>query len=222
MGADASELDVRQMIGRLLLIFGYLLFGALATTAIAWASAAWTEFDLLYVEPSDEWIDIATADPSCRPTDIESHRSTTLGATLQADWAAARGDTDAATFVWEGHQLHAGWPFRALSWSYTQFYSTLKLLPLSSYSAGIRLPHDNSAFAPSLERRLPVRPLPVGFLADSLLWAMLAFGGVSTITACRRAWRRRRNRCAECGYLLGRWGDCPECGSPQPSRISTV
>ncbi|MBX3357593.1 MAG: hypothetical protein KF745_04110 [Phycisphaeraceae bacterium] len=65
---------------------------------------------------------------------------------------------------------------------------------------------------------LPSAPIWPGIIADTLFW----FTAVALVAAVlfgpgrlRRSWRRRRSRCAHCGYpLQGLVSDaCPQCGT---------
>jgi hypothetical protein len=61
---------------------------------------------------------------------------------------------------------------------------------------------------------LPYLPYWPGLLTNTLFYALL-FAALHQLTAyARRARRRRRNRCAACGYDLSGLDatPCPECG----------
>jgi hypothetical protein len=62
-------------------------------------------------------------------------------------------------------------------------------------------------------RPLPLRPEPVGFLINSVMWGSLAFS-MPMLASIRHAIRCRRNHCPACGYDLSgsTTGTCPECG----------
>ncbi|MFT5422611.1 MAG: hypothetical protein ACI89L_000376 [Phycisphaerales bacterium] len=72
-----------------------------------------------------------------------------------------------------------------------------------------------SADAP-LDSRLPLRPLPLGFAINTLLYAGIVFGTWEGLGYARRARRRRKGLCAKCAHSLDGLPDsapCPECGT---------
>jgi hypothetical protein len=69
--------------------------------------------------------------------------------------------------------------------------------------------------------RIPLRPMPLGFLANSLLYALVIWGGAWVVALARREYRQHRvneGRCSRCGYSLRglKHPRCPECGAPFP------
>lgn len=63
---------------------------------------------------------------------------------------------------------------------------------------------------------LPLLPLWPGFLLNTFFYALLLFGAWRLPGMLRRAVRRRRGRCAGCGYSrdgLDAGTACPECGA---------
>lgn len=68
-------------------------------------------------------------------------------------------------------------------------------------------------------RIIPLRPAPIGFAIDTLLFG----GAAAAIMAVRRgivrASRRRRGECPECGHALAGAGQCVECGWRLPAAI---
>ncbi len=92
-------------------------------------------------------------------------------------------------------------------------------LPDAALADGIRIDLDASG---ANWRELPVVPLPLGFVVNTVL-----YGGVALILllAIRWAWRRvvgvrraRRGTCASCGYQVGDLVACPECGAGVSGR----
>lgn len=74
---------------------------------------------------------------------------------------------------------------------------------------------------------VPLRPMPVGLLVNTVVFALLWSIALLPLVALRglRRWRRaRRNRCVACGYVLGGLPDgvpCAECGR-EPAERTTV
>lgn len=64
-------------------------------------------------------------------------------------------------------------------------------------------------------RWLPLWPDPVGFVANTTLFAALIAGMLWCPGAVRRRWRRSAGRCPACGYDLrvAAADRCPECGT---------
>jgi len=80
-----------------------------------------------------------------------------------------------------------------------------------------------------LPRGLPLRPLPLGFLLNTLIYAMIGSALLFAGTSLRRTIRRRRGQCLHCGYDLRgappgpldapdapETVQCPECGRRSP------
>lgn len=66
---------------------------------------------------------------------------------------------------------------------------------------------------------LPWIPYPLGVLANSLFYALLALGVMALLRWMRVRRRRARDQCVACGYELGDGVDvCPECG---PAAVRT-
>jgi len=62
---------------------------------------------------------------------------------------------------------------------------------------------------------LPLRPMPIGFACNCLVFSAIAFMPISGVGAIRRMLRRRAGRCVKCGYDRRGLADaaCPECGA---------
>lgn len=104
----------------------------------------------------------------------------------------------------ESLRIHrSGWPLRSfIGWRYEP------PLPPRSRHYLIVVGED-----PERYRFIPIAPLPLGFLLDTLL-----FGSVPIVLWCfgriaQRTLRRLRRRCPNCAYpLLQDRSRCPECG----------
>ncbi|QKK09756.1 MAG: hypothetical protein HND58_17360 [Planctomycetota bacterium] len=110
----------------------------------------------------------------------------------------------------------SGWPFRAFWYEFRPVRSGQSIHGMSA-SGAIEI-RDQSVERPVFRMKyplvLPVRPLPFGFLANTIFYALLFVGLHQFVGWGRRVRRRRRGRCAACGYdLTGLDGACPECGS---------
>lgn len=119
------------------------------------------------------------------------------------------------SLVLERVSCRAGWPFWALA-------GEVAGIPRASASRvrdhfNLAGEHDGAFHLPWIggtKRALPWRPRWPGFLANVALFGTAAWA-ISVIPgAARRSIRRRRGRCAACGYPVGTAGVCSECGNP--------
>jgi hypothetical protein len=112
-----------------------------------------------------------------------------------------------------GARCEAGWPWRAVA----------AVVDLPAGTIRIRGGRD-VFFTPGSFLPRPAGPVTVlgplwaGFLVDSALFGSLLWAGAAAPGAVRRAMRRRRGCCAECGYPRGAADRCTECGAPVASR----
>lgn len=119
-------------------------------------------------------------------------------------------------------RIRAGWPiasFEGMIWVMTHHEP-----PSDRLEAVIRIGPDG-LFRQESIKLLPMAPLVVGLLANSMLLGALAALPVLLGRTLLRRHRARRNRCTCCRYeLLGiRSVVCPECGTPiTTSRLLTT
>ncbi len=113
--------------------------------------------------------------------------------------------------------VRAGWPLRCVEGLAWIDYANRLHPPRRTES----LIEERRVQAPLLgEMRLiaPLRPIPVGLAADTLvfaaLWALVGVGGRGGARFGLRSVRRQRGRCPKCAYDLKRdfASGCPECG----------
>lgn len=65
-------------------------------------------------------------------------------------------------------------------------------------------------------RPIPLRPIPLGFALNTLLYAAAMYSVWWGFTRHRQLRRLRRGACARCGYEVGVLAVCPECGARTP------
>lgn len=69
---------------------------------------------------------------------------------------------------------------------------------------------------------IPLRPIWIGIIGNSLLYAfglLLLISGSRALLRCRR---RRSGGCVKCGYPTGPSAVCSECGTPRARRDESV
>ncbi len=130
-----------------------------------------------------------------------------------------------------------GWPLLSMSCEYDFNPNRLTILPcrsgvdprlairvLSGISTGAIEPAwRHGPYISGLPRALPLRPIPGGFLINTLfyavvLWLLLICG----LFALRRQIRRLRGLCPKCGYPMGESSVCTECGEALPQRSRAI
>ena len=119
-------------------------------------------------------------------------------------------------------ELAYGWPFRS-GWAQKTKYAQLENgnpNPSQRFAvtSGIRV-LDNAGSDPSPFRVLPVRPILLGFAADTAIYTVMLALLVLGPSPLRRAWRKHRGRCPRCGYDLRHdfTHGCSECGFGRPT-----
>lgn len=116
----------------------------------------------------------------------------------------------------------SGWPLQAMYHREERIGSCFGFVPpLSSPKVGITLKS-----APQLEPRvLPLGIRPLGFAADTVLYANIWHCLIFFPALLRAALRRRRGLCAACAYDLtgiAPGAPCPECGTPREATQAPV
>lgn len=116
--------------------------------------------------------------------------------------------------------IAAGWPFLAARGSLGGYeYSPITGKSVNHAPADLlqlqraKVPSDLGRDA------LPLRPMPLGFLANSCICALALWCLASAPKIIHGQICRLRRRCARCGYPLGSSPICPECGVPLGARV---
>ena len=167
--------------------------------------------------------------------DVDEHSShlVEVGGTVMPIWsyhcARAPGLTmnrawhqfDDQRGVMTAYRLSAGWPMHALvgsCWERSQSNTAETSEQVFVHAIDIASMVDRGNGGEwdfMFERFIPYGIRSVGFIVDTIVYggalALLRFG----VPAVRASWRRRRSRCAACGYrLVNTSGErCPECGT---------
>ncbi|MFI4882861.1 MAG: hypothetical protein ACIAQU_09790 [Phycisphaerales bacterium JB064] len=128
-------------------------------------------------------------------------------------WLATLPEDDTEYAEWGARA--AGWPMLCLA---SRSSETTTGPRQTSWSLRLWSPAATGGSAPRDPDRgaVPLRPLPLGLAANTLLFAAPLFVVLVAVPTVRRAIRRRRGRCPACGYDrrgLDHRSPCPECGT---------
>jgi len=182
----------------------------------------------------DEEIAFIKARLSKDDADAERARKNlaSLNALRDRTWAGVAGFLPGSRPAEEFCAVETGWPLRCLhghQWSIARGNPTQDLSEHNRPLASGAIVTDINPLVPPgrgrppRQRLLPLHPVPLAFLANTLLYAALLWLLIPGPLALRRIIRRRRGQCIQCAYdLRGAPADsaqCPECGavSPRPS-----
>lgn len=137
-----------------------------------------------------------------------------LGASIRIpSWVAFPPAPD--TTLYNIDTAATGWPLRAMtseSWVFRN--------PPDSASVWREELRGNLELLklPSGRIILPLRPIWLGFLGDTALYAAASWMLLSGLGRLRGVVRRRRGRCPRCGYdIRNTPPPCPECGHHEPA-----
>jgi len=106
-------------------------------------------------------------------------------------------------------RLQVGWPARSLEgYQYCEQRKSMQQVFLA---------HPRSA-GWYLDAWIPYRPLWPGVVVNAVAFAAAFLLAAFLIGRARRAVRKSRGECVQCGYRLADSRTCPECGSALPSQ----
>ncbi len=211
-------------------IASYLLAGAVVTYLVALlAHSATPAVRAVFggtARPAVPREVLAVAPPGAAPP-FYSYRGRTL---VKTYWQFSPGPDAARDAGYVGHLDHIGFPFRAAS--------VLTIAPdrksgpppptVSRVQRGLPIEGTalrawNSVFSYRSaltynDPCLPLRLLPLGFIADTAIYALLLFGLMHLFRRARSRRRARRSICTRCKYPVRDLATCPECGTTVPTR----
>lgn len=224
----------------------YLLGGAAATAAVATGFALWgtledsgsVSIQIGADEHQAYGADVVNCPPGARallarsvPSDagVLGHQVLFRGIGLRDTWII--GSFIAPAAMGDVHIIlhESGWPLTAMGcslrserilegreWREAERWSGAWEAP----DGMTRTAYEDLGYGMGDRPPVPLRPLPLGFAADTLfyaasLWAVL--GGPRRI---RRSLRKRRGQCPACGYPVGDAEVCSECGGAVMPRAA--
>ncbi len=213
----------------------FLLLGAILNVSVAWSCALWapvTTGVVLDKDQSDK-LDIYShnllrADtgfgykefkPVMYPTDRE-WKNMEMSKILAANGGSVTLPFDfTPRFPKQAMDLpgieetRAGWPAPSLMSQQRQI-APFGPYPIESFNNGIFQPEWTHQFGPIPGRRIPLRPMRLGFVLNTIFYAVILWSLTLGPFTARRVIRRKRGLCIKCGYdLRGTEHEvCPECG----------
>jgi hypothetical protein len=210
---------------------GWLLFGAAATVGVAWGcQLAFVDRGLssvfapglgmtsggregpVVVAP---W-QVARPPGWSIPVVGNWWRSAWRDTFVSSRWVSGKDFMNAVGY--ETHLPQDGFPLWAL-WGRLDVTRGTGPDPWPAEIRGTGLWCPTASAAGTYDLALPLIPLWPGFAADTLLYAAAGFGSYRAFRAVHGWLRRRRGRCAACGYDragLPPSSPCAECGAAAP------
>lgn len=137
-------------------------------------------------------------------------------AAVARHWGVTAHDADA---LWEGHGIYHcyeasyGWPLRAASWEEWGSPASVLQLHVVGFGAAVT---SAAPYKPSRFEWFPARPMWLGILGNSIVYALVTWLGIVGFGRVRRARRLRGGFCPRCTYRVGEASTCSECGCPLP------
>ena len=220
---------------RLLTAAIFLLAGAVVNAGVAWGciaaqSTPWDEVEFL-VAPDTDWLRAN----GIAIYDVLKEQHLRQFGLLDSEYSAqVEEPTDRSS----GYYLYArrtrcGWPFLSLDggrgstiefveaigrhWYTDTFYVDA----LFGHDSGRLLFGNGGAMLGDLEY-LPVGPIWLGFLFNTIFYAAILWLLIPGPFALRRFIRVRRSLCPKCAYPMGASVVCTECGQKLPQRVRAM
>ncbi|MHC4129644.1 MAG: hypothetical protein ACYSWT_05920 [Planctomycetota bacterium] len=212
----------------------FLLLGALVNVAVAWTCAYRVGFGPFEarqyeLESGQSWSVLSWKAfgsrrvVSVRPVSESSETDPVRGRRpVFPGWSDIRGDhvpASGPSLVLEAAEAR-GWPLLSLAARLEAGSKPPSLWAGESPDAVEIQPPANAANVYDASgRTLPLRPIWLGFAADTLFYAAAAWLLSRIPLALRRFSRARRGLCPACGYPPGAAAVCTECGRAlEPAR----
>ena len=179
----------------------FALIGAAATVLVAWR--------------------IAWQDPKAQPKPTLSGKPRLVNwpTTVPSNWAP-QAFTSRFTAPGRAMTLHASLGDGNRSMTYFAFGWPLPAMEFIRIGENHRHAYRWAWHTPrrigrgSLDVHWPLRPIAIPFIADTVLYGVLAFALWNALGSVRSRVIRRRGGCDNCGYDVKGLDLCPECGAP--------
>lgn len=178
---------------------------------LAWLCAAWSPrsslSDPYWPDNQDRrwWHEAA---PTFGPAPTRVALSHGFGVSDSFMWYEAPGNPAIGN---NGFRLRTGWPLRSMEGG--------KLVDRGNRRVEQWFLVQTPALWPFRPHDLPLKPIWAGAIANSAIFACVAFLGMVLTSHLRRRLRIRRGRCPECRHPIGSSTECSECGiSLRPRR----
>ncbi len=233
---------------RLRIVAVFLLAGAVVNVAVAWGCAIWIDLSgALSIEAygdSYEGPDYKywsaqrfRAPGACRVYSRWHDRDSNaryLSFVTQVGRPPGPVIPDWARLLLPSHEPSSG--------EFHAFFADTRGWPLHSMWSGLKVSKIRGSTTPMIEtlgialdpemmadfndhrhlRLLPLRPLPLGFAVNTIVYATLLWLLILGPFALRRFIRVRRGLCPKCAYPMGEAAECSECGKPLPGRMAVT
>ena len=210
----------------------FLLLGMLVNVAVAWSCALWMPVTSSAVLDKDQCAQLGLrshnllrADssfgyvqfkPVMYPTDRE-WKSKEMRRIVVANGGFTFAIDFTPSFPKQAQELpgidevRAGWPAPSLMSQQRQI-TPFGPHPIGSFNNGIFQPVWTHQFGPIPGRRIPLRPMWLGFAINTVFYAVILWSLTLGPFTARRMIRLKRGRCIKCGYDLRETSSgCPEC-----------
>lgn len=186
--------------------------GVFLSVVAAWLSGMFGHRIYLQpVQPCDSW-------PVSVPSDWPEHPTTcSLGSRFYVSVALSGSGYEAVPTVsgqrFSASVLRYGYPFKSMESRSMMSITSLGAIEMASgVEQGLIFP----SWVPGPQsglRRMALLPVPIPFIANTLIYSLIMFLVAWSLNAARGYRRKAQGRCKRCGYSLLDFKRCPECGS---------
>lgn len=185
----------------------FLLLGAIINVAVAWGFGAntrvtWSDDGPPNAENIEWWQTTAPAgsEISSEPARVIHSRGFAYSGVYMVELRRTES-TQPTGHICQRHMI--GWPMRSLQ--------------STTWENGGRIVAVRG-IAVFLSPVLPIEPLWIGTIINSLFYGVILFIPWTAVIGLRKRSRIRRGLCPNCKYPIGPSDTCTECGKPIPIR----
>lgn len=192
-------------------VLGCVVVGVAANVGLAWVCAIWSPRSSLsepyWPDNQDRrWWRNAAPTFGAAPTRVAISHG--FGVSYDFMWYEAPGNP---TIGNNGFHLRTGWPFRSMEGGKVVDRVNRKVDRwFLGHTPAVFLGHTPAVW-PFQAHQLPLKPIWIGTVLNSILFACIAFFGIVLTLHLRRLFRLRRGSCPECGYPIASSSACCEC-----------